>query len=97
MERRDFLKSAGIGAVGASAAVTGIGALVSPAIANENEIPCPFLDGHEGRGATIGRALEALFEHIRDAHTSAIPEPYRTEVRGHMTACAHVVGEHLPV
>ena len=63
----------------------------------ETEIPCPFRDGQYGRGETVGRALEDLLYHIRDSHTSAVPEPPREQLRTGLTGCAHLLGENLPV
>lgn len=97
MERRDFLKRAGIGAAGASAAVSGIGALESPAFADGHEIPCPFLDNYVASGQTAGRTLEDLLLHIRDGHTSAVSEPAREQLRTVLTGCAHGCAHLLPV
>lgn len=55
-------------------------------------VPCPFRDGSSGDGELIGKALEALVNHIRDAHTSNIPEPAKGEVRTKLTACANTLG-----
>lgn len=59
-------------------------------------VPCAFLDNYDGTGATVGLALEALTLHIRDTHTSDLPEPQRTEVKTKLTACAKTLGS-LPV
>jgi hypothetical protein len=52
--------------------------------------------GHEGRGATAGKALENLTLHIKDFHTSNIPEPVKSLAKNTMTGCAHALGG-LPV
>lgn len=97
MERRDFLKRAGLGAAGASATITGIGTLVSPALADGYSVRCPYApDNYYGTGETMGKALEQLTIHIREAHTSNIPEPVRTQVKNSLTACANAFGP-LPV
>ncbi len=59
-------------------------------------VPCPFPDGQSGDGETVGKALEDLVIHIRDAHTSSVPEPQRTEVKTKLTACAKTLGS-LPL
>ena len=60
-------------------------------------VPCPFLlDGYEATGETAGKALERLVIHLRDTHTSNLPEPAKSEVKTKLTACANTLGS-LPV
>ena len=64
--------------------------------AGSYSVPCPLLDGTNGTGATMGQALASLVYHMRDAHTTNLPEPVRSQVKDKMTGCAHTLGG-LPV
>lgn len=74
-----------------------MGDTASSALNRTETLPCPFPDDYEATGETYGRAMEALLLHMRDRHTSDVPEPYRGQVNNHLTACAHLLGDHLPV
>lgn len=59
-------------------------------------VDCPFQDDYRATGSKVGAVLADLTGHIRDAHTSDVPEPPRTQVKNSLTACANTFGT-LPI
>lgn len=62
----------------------------------EYTLQCPFLLHYEAKGELLGKALENLLNHVRDAHTANLSEPVRTQARNGLTACANAAGT-LPI